>query len=98
MHGAAGTHPLVCCPTVAQYERKRRRLGRGSLRSQQRRSHKKARRQKQTNAEEAADAAGMTVAETKEMADELSYRGWLNRVTRCGINFCHTLAFAHGIL
>ena len=40
----------------------------------------------------------MTVAETKEMADELSYRGWLNRVTRCGINFCHTLAFAHGIL
>ena len=50
------------------------------------------------NDEEAAEAAGMSVEDAKAMADELSYRGWLNRVTRCGVNFYHTLAFAHGIL
>ena len=50
------------------------------------------------NDEEAAEAAGITVEKARELLDALSYRGWLNRVTRCGINFYHTLAFAHGIL
>ena len=50
------------------------------------------------NDEEAGEAAGMPTAEARAMADALSYRGWLNRVTRCGVNFYHTLAFAHGIL
>ena len=50
------------------------------------------------NDEEAGEAAGMETADARAMADALSYRGWLNRVTRCGVNFYHTLAFAHGIL
>lgn len=50
------------------------------------------------NDEEAGEAAGMSTEDAKAMADALSYRGWLNRVTRSGINFYHTLAFAHGIL
>ena len=50
------------------------------------------------NDEEAGEAAGMETADARAMADALSYRGWLNRATRCGVNFYHTLAFAHGIL
>ena len=50
------------------------------------------------NDEEAGEAAGIPAAEAKEMCDSLSYRGLLNRVTRCGVSFYHTLAFAHGML
>lgn len=50
------------------------------------------------NDEEAGEAAGIEAAEAKEMCDSLSYRGLLNRTSRAGITFYHTLAFAHGIL
>jgi ferredoxin len=50
------------------------------------------------NDEEAGEAAGMSSEDAKDLCDDLSYRGLLNRVTRAGVNFYHTLAYAHGML
>lgn len=50
------------------------------------------------NGEEAGEAAGIPFEQAEQMCLDLSYRGMLNRVTRCGVNYFHTLAFAHGIL
>ena len=50
------------------------------------------------NDEEAGEAAGIPAEQAKEMCDSLSYRGLLNRTSRCGVSFYHTLAFAHGML
>lgn len=50
------------------------------------------------NDEEAGEAANMSAEEARELCDDLSYRGLLNRVSREGVHFYHTLALAHGML
>lgn len=50
------------------------------------------------NAMQASEASGLPYEQVSEMCEDMSYRGLLNRVTRTGVNFYHTLAFAHGIL